>query len=240
MFKKGECMKEDLTPVLIPKGAWLKPILSAFESAGIQLNSKKGSDEYTLVDGVLPIILYAVDAKQVGSTAGDWDTTVFAGFAPTDALAEERTNLSNPRLWELPIFDLYPDSPNQSVYLGLTPNIRQRESEPSIWDLDGTTIYTPYPSLAMLYLCQQIEIKIKVVNEQPETFWRLNPRNGGVVSLMNSPEQLISNQITLIEELFRVGIYYVEGALMPQRDQLRVDDLREKFYQALQSKRLQT
>jgi len=159
---------------------------------------------------------------------------VNAGFTGTDIAEEQRANISMPRSWEFPIDELNPNAPKPRVYLGSTPNLRSRTPEPRITDLQGTTIYTEYPNITQQVLNNAgIRAKVKAVQGGSEGRWRIDQRNGAIVSIRNTDETMKANEIEPILDILRAGILYVEGPNINQQDQLRVDDLRELIYRAL-------
>lgn len=226
--------KEKMTTVLLPKGEWLEAMLTAFQVANLELFAKPRSYEYSFVNQALPILFQAVRSKEVIETVFDWDTSVNAGFTGTDIAEEQRADVSKPRSWEFPIEELNPNAPKPRVYLGSTPNLRSKVAEPSISDLQGTTIYTEYPNITQQVINNAgISAKVKAVQGGSEGRWRIDQRNGAIVSIRNTDETMKANEIEPILDILRAGILCVEGPNINPQDKLRLDDLRELIYRAL-------
>jgi len=227
-------MKEQMTTVLLPKGEWLDSLLVAFQVAELELASKPRGYEYTFVNQALPIVFQAVRSKEVIDAVYDWDTRVNAGFTGTDIAAEQRVSAQADRSWEFPLERLNPKAPKPKVYFGSTPNLRTRANEPTLLDLEGTTIYTEYPFLASTALSDAgVSARIKAVQGGSEGRWRIDERNGAVVTIRNTDETMRANEIEPMLDILSAAILYVEGAGISPQDKLRVDDLREALYQAL-------
>lgn len=227
--------KEEITKMLLPKGEWLEAMLIAFQIAQLELRSEKSrSYEYSFANQTLPILFQTVRSKEVIGVVCDWDTSVNAGFTGTDIALEQRVDSSQPRSWNFPIEKLNSNAPKPRVYLGSTPNLRARIPKPTIADLRGTTIYTEYPNLTQQVMADTgVTAKIKAVQGGSEGRWRIDERNGAIVSIRNTDETMKANQIDPILDIMRAGILCLEGPNISQQDQLRIDDLRELIYRAL-------
>lgn len=222
------------TILLLPKGEWLEAMLLAFKIAGLELYSQPRSYVYSFVHPALPIIFQAIRSKEVIEAIFDWETSVNGGFTGSDIAVEQRVNTGDSRFWEFPISQMNPDAPLPRVYLGATPNIQAKESSPSLVDLNGTTIYTEYPTITQQYLEEiGVHARIKAVQGGSEGRWRIDPRNGAIVTIRNTDATMKANQIQPLADIMTAGILYVEGPNIQPSDQLRVDDLRELIYRAL-------
>ncbi|MEO8582105.1 MAG: hypothetical protein ABI425_06060 [Patescibacteria group bacterium] len=227
-------MQERMTTVLLPKGEWLEAMLTAFQVANLELAAQPRSYEYSFVNQALPILFQAIRSKEVIETIYDWDTSVNAGFTGTDIAEEQRVSAAKPRTWEFPLNELNPDAPQPKVYLGSTPNLRNKISRPTIADLEGTTIFTEYPNLTQKFINNNaVNAKVKAVQGGSEGRWRVDKRNGAIVSIRNTDATLRANEIEPIIDIMRAGVLYVEGPNISEQDQLRVDDLRELIFRAL-------
>lgn len=225
-----------MTKILLPKGEWLDSMLTAFKVANLELDAPPRSYEYTFVTQALPILFEAVRSKEVLESIYDWDTDTNAGFTGTDIAVEQGVSPEQSRAWNFPLQELNPDAPQPIVYLGSTPNLRARVSEPSVSDLEGTTVYTEYPNITRRYMARAgVEVKIKPVQGGSEGRWRIDSRNGGIVSIRNTDATLRANEIEPMTDILKAGVLLYEGANITKQDQLRIDDLRELLYRALVS-----
>jgi ATP phosphoribosyltransferase len=232
--KENMQTKEKMTNILLPKGEWLDAMLLALKVANLELVAQPRSYEYSFVNQALPILFQAVRSKEIIETVYDWDTTVNAGFTGTDIAAEQGISLTQPRLWEFPIDELNPGSPKPRVYLGSTPNLRAKSPDPIMSDLEGTTIYTEYPNLTQKTIDRAgVRAKVKPVQGGSEGRWRIDQRNGAIVSIRNTDATLRANEIDPMLDIMRAGILYVESPNIDKQDQLRVDDLQELIFRAL-------
>ena len=228
--------REKLTNILLPKGEWLDAMLTAFKVAGLELTAKPRSYEYTFVTQALPIVFQAIRSKEVLKTIYDWDTSVNAGFTGTDIAADQRVNPDKPRSWNFPLLQLNPDAPQPKVYVGSTPNLRERINQPTIEDLEGTTIYTEYPTITRQLLDKEkINARIKSVQGVSEGRWRVDKRNGAIVSIRNTDATLLANEIEPMLDVMSAAVIFIESANISNQDQLRIDDLREQIYQGILS-----
>lgn len=228
--------KENLTNMLLPKGEWLEALLVAFKAANLELVAAPRSYEYTFVNQALPIVFQAVRSKEVIKSVSDWDTSVNAGFTGTDIAAEARVNIADPNKWKFPLLELNPQAPQPRVYLGSTPNLREKIAQPTLADLEGTTIYTEYPSLTANLILGKVNAKIKAVQGGSEGRWRIDQQNGAIVSIRDTDATMKANEIEPIMNILTAGVLYVESAQISNQDRLRVNDLRERIYLALAGK----
>ncbi len=232
--KENMQTKEKMTNVLLPKGEWLDAMLLALKVANLEVVAQPRSYEYSFINQALPILFQAVRSKEIIETVYDWDTMVNAGFTGTDIAAEQGVNPTQPRSWDFPIDELNPVAPRPTAYLGSTPNLRAKLPDPKLSDLEGTTIYTEYPNLAQKTIAKAgVSAKIKPVQGGSEGRWRIDQRNGAIVSIRNTDATLRANEIDPMLDIMRAGILYVESPNISQQDQLRVDDLRELLFRAL-------
>lgn len=225
--------KERMTTLLLPKGEWLDALLVAFQVSGLELFASPRSYEYTFLNQALPVVFQAIRSKEVVAAVNDWNITANGGFTGTDIATEQRANLDTPRAWEFPLRELNPDAPNPQVYLGITPNLSQENFDLGVPGIAGTEIYTEYPSLTQQFLrSNRISATVRSVQGGSEGYWRINPRNGAIVTIRNTDATLRANEITPVQDILTAGVVYVESPRMSRQDQERVDDLQEALYLA--------
>lgn len=232
MLEKGNSMrKEKMTTVLLPKGEWLEALLLAFRVAGLELSAPPRGFEYTFVEQALPILFQAIRSKEVLGVINDEDTSVTTGFTGTDIALEQNLDIAQPRFWRFPLDELNPAAPKPAVYLGATPHLRAKVKNPTATDIAGTTIYTEYPNLTQQLIDRLgVTAKIKPVQGGSEGRWRVDERNGAIVTIRNTDATMRANEITPLLALISAGILYIEGENTSPQDKLRIDDLREVLY----------
>ena len=228
-------MNEKETQVLLPKGEWLSSLLRAFQFAKLDLlSTHPRSYEYRFATLGIPLVFHAVRSKEVISTIRDEDTAANAGFTGTDIAFEEGIDSKSKRTWEFPLHEFNPGAPKPVVYLGSTPNLREKIAEPKITDITGTTIYTEYPLITMQLLANEsIFARVKPIQGGSEGRWRFDGTNGAVVTIRNTDATLRANEIEPMLDIMGASILYVESDAISGQDRQRIDDLREKVYLAL-------
>ncbi len=233
--------KETYTNILIPKGEWLSALLTAFRVAGLELEAPYRGYEYTFVTQSLPIICQAVRSKEVLTDISDEDCTANAGLTGSDITQEQN--------WEgfqepFPLRELKPSDeqfPEPKLYLGLTPNlsIATRKPSPQESDLSGLddtySIMTAYPVITQRFL-EQAGLTLGVVASAGtiEGRWRTRPNNVAILDISSTGDTARANEIQIARTILTPELVWVLGNSISKQDKLRVNDLQEKVYLALQ------
>jgi len=227
-------MKEKNTQLYLPKGEWLNSMLVAFKRAGLEIQAQPRSYEYKFVSSTIPIVFEAIRSKEVWEDITDPNTTANGGFTGTDIIEEQNINTKD--RWTFPLYELESDDtifPRPRICLGSTPNCRDAISNPKINDLENKIIYTSYPEITKKFFTKK-GINVEIVEKQGaiEGRWRTNINNWGIVDVVSTGKTLKANNIKIMEEIFSAEIDYIGGPNISYKDQVRVEDLREKLYLA--------
>ncbi len=227
-------MTEQETLLYIPKGEWYASLLRAFTAAGLALETITGDSrcyELRVARNIIPIVFLQLRSKEIPEAIANPNTIVQGGFTGEDIVAEAGAGCD----WTVPLAELDAQRPQPVVYLGSTPNLRQRVEQPGVGDLRGGTIFTSYPNLARRYLLgnglQAGEFTIAVSPGTIERRWRDVPANLGIVDIADSGRTRKANQIQVMAEIMAPGLVFI-GEQLSIQDQSRVDDLQERLYLA--------
>jgi len=234
-------MTENPTFLYAPKGEWYASLLRTLSAANLALETVSGSPrcyELKFTESPLPIVFLQLRSKEVIEAISDRDTMVNGGFTGEDIVAEAGAKSE----WTVPLAQLDKNRPQPVLYLGSTPNLRQKLGEtleqpvkPEIRDLKGGTIFTNYPNVARQYLLanglDENDFKLKISQGTIERRWRDVPSTMGIVDIADSGKTRDENEIQVIAEIMAPGLVFV-GENQSRLDQERINDLRETLYVA--------
>lgn len=204
--------KERKTTILLPAGEWQQSLLVTFASAGISyLRESERNYQVTFPD--LGIEGVFVRTKSVPKLLASKNTQAVAGFTGTDILIQSRrTSLAEfENGWEVPLLKYDKSAPQPSVYLGTTPNARERfEKEPSLSDLAGGIIVSAYPELARQYFQNRgYDPEILQEDGKIEGLWRIIPSCFAICDISSSGKTMAENSITLFEIIMSVSLQLI-------------------------------
>ncbi len=224
-------MKENFTQILLPGGEWLPSLLTAFQVAGLELETK-GSRcyRYTVATQALPIVFDVVRAREVPEILAHPDCLAVAGFSGTDVFVEKGVQ----EVWILPLLELVPSAPQALLYLGLTPNYQGDEK---VLDLNGSRLFTTYPKIARRYLRKNKIDGVSVIERSGkiESLWRVFNNNLAIADISSSRKTARANDIRIVREIMWPVVGLSRSPQATMADLLRINDLQEMFYLAAQN-----
>ncbi len=228
-------MKEVKTRLLLPKGEWLQSIIKALAVAGLEISpTSPRSLEYTFVTSALPIVFSAVRSWDVWPSIDSPASSARGGFTGTDIAREQLAGAK----WMFPLRGLTRDAPRPYLFIGATPNLETYGRNPRVSDVVDSVVYTSYPNTTALFLGKRnVRAQIQDKKGAIEGFWRIDPKNKAIVDITDTGKTMRENGIEFMENITpEIQVAYVESD-MPERDQLRVADLREVLFLATARRR---
>jgi ATP phosphoribosyltransferase len=222
-------MSEVFTHLLLPGGEWLESIIQAFTIAGLE-PEQTDSRKYDFPCLALPLMCHIVRSKDVPKTIELTHSKAHCGITGEDIAQETEHSWD----WIIPLYQLVPDAPKSTVYIGATTNLTRKIPHPTIHDIKGILV-SSYPHLAHNYLEQHDIKKDVVVIERAgkiEAYSSFIPLNTAVVDISSTGKTAAINGIIKLDEIMKPQVVAMSSPYISMQDVQRYNDLKEYLYQA--------